>query len=41
MVNAMDPKLVAAAVGMTPEGALAYLSDHVDQDRLSPTARNP
>jgi site-specific recombinase XerD len=41
MVNAMDPKLVAATVGMTPEGALAYLSDHVDQDRLSPIARNP
>lgn len=41
LVNTMDPKLVAAAVGMTAEGALAYLSDHVDLDRLSPTPANP
>lgn len=41
LVNAMDPKLVAAAVGMTAEGALAYLSDHVDQDRLTSRPTNP
>ncbi len=40
LVNTMDPKLVAAAVGMTAEGALAYLSDHVDEDRLPPTPSN-
>lgn len=40
LINTMDPKIVAAAVGMTPEGALAYLSDHVDQTRLLPTPPN-
>jgi hypothetical protein len=34
MVNAMDPKLVAAAFGMNPEGVLIYLADHVDPARL-------
>jgi site-specific recombinase XerD len=29
-----DPKLVAEAVGMRPEGVLPYLADHVDTDRL-------
>jgi hypothetical protein len=31
----MDPKLVAAAFGMNPEGVMIYLADHVDPARLS------
>ena len=34
LVNTMDPKLVAAAFGMNPEGVLIYLADHVDAARL-------
>ena len=34
LVNTMDPKLVAAAFGMNPEGVLIYLADHVDEPRL-------
>jgi integrase len=34
LVNAMDPKLVAAAFGMNPEGVMIYLADRVDQGRL-------
>ena len=30
LVNTMDPKLVAAAFGMRPEGAMIYLADHLD-----------
>ncbi len=41
LVNTMDPKLVAAAFGMSPERATAYLSDHVDETRLPPIATNP
>jgi hypothetical protein len=41
LVNTMDPKLVAAAFGMTPEGVMAYLSDHVDEARLPHNAANP
>jgi len=33
----MDPKLVAAAFGMKPEGVLIYLANHVDDGRLPPT----
>lgn len=36
LVHTMDAKLVAVALGMTPEGVLAYLSDHVDEGRLPP-----
>lgn len=39
LVNALDPKLVAAAFGMRPEGVVYYLADHVDTDRLP--APNP
>jgi integrase len=35
MVNTLDPKLVAAAFGMTPEAAMIYLADHVDPDQFS------
>ncbi len=35
LVGTMDPKLVAAAFGMNPEGVLIYLADHVDPARLS------
>jgi integrase len=35
LVNALDPKLVAAAFGMNPEGVMIYLADHVDQSRLN------
>jgi site-specific recombinase XerC len=34
LVNTMDPKLVAAAFGIDPEGAMFYLADHVDDTRL-------
>jgi len=37
LVNTMDPKLVAAAFGMNPEGVLIYLADHVDAGRLPST----
>lgn len=35
LVNTMDPKLVAAAFGMDPQTTLIYLSDRVDETRLS------
>jgi hypothetical protein len=35
LVNTIDPKLVAAAFGMNPEGVMFYLADHVDDGRLS------
>ncbi|HEY8983721.1 MAG TPA: integrase [Streptomyces sp.] len=35
LVNTMDPKLVAAAFGMDPEATMIYLSDRVDETRLS------
>ena len=31
LVNTIDPKLVAAAFGMNPESAMAYLADHLDE----------
>jgi integrase len=34
LVNTMDPKLVAAAFGMNPEGVMFYLADHVNDGRL-------
>jgi integrase len=34
LVNTMDPKLVAAAFGMDPEGVMIYLADQVDDGRL-------
>ena len=34
LVNTMDPKLVAAAFGMTPEATMIYLADYVDPTRL-------
>ncbi|MFB7115823.1 hypothetical protein [Streptomyces sp. NPDC056190] len=33
-MNTLDPKLVAAAPGMGPEGVTIYLADHVDAGRL-------
>lgn len=38
LVNTMDPKLVAAAFGMNPEGVMIYLADHVDSGRLATDA---
>lgn len=34
LVNTLDPKLVAAALGMDAEGVMFYLADHVDEGRL-------
>jgi site-specific recombinase XerD len=34
LVNTLDPKLVAAAFGMKPEGVMFYLADYVDPLRL-------
>ena len=41
LVNTMDPKMVAAAFGMNPEGVTFYLTDHVDDARLPPAPSNP
>ena len=41
LVNTMDPKLVAAAFGMNPEGVLIYLADHVDPGRISADRHRP
>jgi hypothetical protein len=41
LVNTMDPKLVAAAFGMNPEGVMFYLTDHVDDLRLPAARANP
>jgi hypothetical protein len=38
----MDPKLVAAAFGMTAEAVMIYLADHIDDGRLpEPELRQP
>jgi hypothetical protein len=34
LVNTIDPKLVAASFGMSPESAMDYLADHLDETRL-------
>ena len=34
LVNTMNPKLVAAAFGMNPEGVMICLADHVGDSRL-------
>lgn len=34
LITTLDPKLVAAAFGLRPEGVLHYLADHVDEGRL-------
>lgn len=36
LVVALDPKLVAAAFGVSHEGVIAYMPDHVDEPRLPP-----
>jgi hypothetical protein len=41
LVNTMDPKLVAAAFGMNPEGVMFYLTDHVDDVRIPAARANP
>jgi len=41
LVNTMDPKMVAAAFGMDPEGVTCYLTDHVDDVRLPAATSNP
>lgn len=35
LVNTMDPKLVAAAFAVNPEGIMIYLADRVDETRLN------
>ncbi|WP_392676534.1 hypothetical protein [Streptomyces sp. LN785] len=37
LVIVLDPKLLAAALGMEPEGVMIYLADHVDRTRLPDT----
>ncbi len=38
LANAMDPKLVAVAFGITPEATMIYLADHVhDEYNFRPT----
>ena len=41
LVNTIDPKLVAAAFGMKPEGAMIYLADHLDEARLPDQPAEP
>ncbi|EUA15144.1 phage integrase, N-terminal SAM-like domain protein [Mycobacterium kansasii 732] len=41
LVNTIDPKLVAAAFGMRPEGAMIYLADHIDDGRLPDRLAEP
>ena len=41
LVNTIDPKIVAAAFGMNPEGVMFYLADHVDDVRLPAAPSNP
>ncbi|MFZ1287428.1 MAG: hypothetical protein WAR57_10390 [Candidatus Phosphoribacter sp.] len=41
LVNTMDPKLVACAYGLNPEGVLDYLADHVDPPRMHDPGPNP
>ncbi|WP_152990541.1 hypothetical protein [Sphaerimonospora mesophila] len=36
LVNTLDPKVVAAAFGMTAESVMIYLADQVDAGRLPP-----
>ena len=38
LVNDLDPKLTAAALGMQDSGLVRYLADNVDHDRLQRTA---
>lgn len=40
LVNTLDPKLVAAALGMDPEGVMIYLADHVDAGWLAQRREN-
>ncbi len=37
--NSTDPKIVAAAFGMDAQGAMFYLTDQVDQDRLTDSSQ--
>ena len=37
LVNDLDPKLTAAALGMHDTGLVRYLADNVDRDRLQRT----
>lgn len=37
LASGLDPKLVATAFGMRPEGVLPYLADRIDPTRLTPT----
>jgi len=41
LVNMIDPKLVSAAFGMRPEGAMIYLADHLDEGRLPEPPAEP
>jgi site-specific recombinase XerC len=41
LVNMIDPKLVSAAFGMRPEGAMIYLADHLDEGRLPDQPAEP
>jgi hypothetical protein len=34
LVNTLDPKLVAAAMGLDPQAPLIYLADRIDPSRL-------
>ena len=38
LVNDLDPKLTATALGMRDSGVVRYLADNVDRDRLQRTA---
>jgi len=41
LVNATDPRLVTAALGMNPACIMLYLADHVDHGRLAGNNGDP
>ena len=41
LVNTLDPKLVAAAMGLDPQAPLIYLADRVDPDRMEGLVAGP
>lgn len=38
LVNTIDPKLAPAILGIDPQGVIHYVSDHVDDARLTEPA---
>lgn len=41
LVNTLDPKLVAAAMGLDPQAPLIYLADRIDPSLLTDFSARP